>query len=293
MTSTHQIVISASRRTDIPAFYMDWFMAEIDKGAFEVVNPYNLRTRRVDAGPDRVHTIVFWSKNFLPFITGSCGQELRKMGYHLFFNFTINSTNRDLEPFVPELRARLDQLTYLCRHFGPQSITWRFDPICFYRQKNGPKKNNLSDFNRIAEFAANLGVKRCITSFMDIYPKVRRRLTSKIGFSLVEPTMSEKISLLSKMQDTLRGLKIDLAICCENEIMENLPVTQQLTKSSCIPNTLLMDLYGGRLSCKPDTGQRIAQGCGCSVAVDIGSYNFHPCYHNCLFCYGNPVHPPE
>ena len=80
-----KIVISASRRTDIPAFYMDWFMQQIEQGCFEVINPYNRKATVVTATPDNVHTIVFWSKNFGPFIEGGYGQMLAAMGYNLFF----------------------------------------------------------------------------------------------------------------------------------------------------------------------------------------------------------------
>ena len=124
---------------------------------------------------------------------------------------------------------------------------------------------------------------------MDDYPKIRRRLKSRSGFAFIEPTMTEKKVLLTKMNGVLKGLNIQLATCCENQVLENMPLTASISSSACISNALLMELYGGRLSCKQDTGQRVKQGCGCSVSVDIGSYNLHPCYHNCLFCYGNPV----
>ncbi|MBW1842194.1 MAG: DUF1848 family protein, partial [Deltaproteobacteria bacterium] len=94
-------VISASRRTDIPAFYMSWFMQRIQEGFFEVKNPYNHKITVVPAAPEEVHTIVFWSKNFGPFIQGKYGQTLAAMGYNLFFNFTINSDDSLLEPQVP------------------------------------------------------------------------------------------------------------------------------------------------------------------------------------------------
>ncbi len=87
MKSSQQIVISASRRTDIPAFYMSWFMQQIQKRSFEVINPYNRKKAVVPAIPDKVHTIVFWSKNFGPFIEGGHGQTLAAMGYNLFFQF--------------------------------------------------------------------------------------------------------------------------------------------------------------------------------------------------------------
>ena len=110
MTSESKIVISASRRTDIPGFYMPWFMKQIGRGFFEVVNPFNQHVAVVPVSAARVHTIVFWSKNFGPFIDKVYGRQLIKLGYHLFFNFTINSDNPNLEPHVPPLNERLTSL---------------------------------------------------------------------------------------------------------------------------------------------------------------------------------------
>ena len=107
MTTATKIVLSASRRTDIPAFYMPWFMAQIEKGQFTVVNPFNRKESIVPATPDHVHSIVFWSKDFGAFIKKGFGQQLQKRGYYLFFNFTINSDNPLLEPHVPPLHYAL------------------------------------------------------------------------------------------------------------------------------------------------------------------------------------------
>ena len=163
-----KIVISASRRTDIPAFYMDWFMEQIKQGKFKVKNPFNQKEYIVSALPSDVHTIVFWSKNFGPFIKKKYYNELIKIGYNLFFNFTINSFSPLLEPNIPPLKNRLEQLNFLADYFKPKSINWRFDPICFY-ETNNKIYDNLKDFETIAEKASEYGIKRCITSFMDNY----------------------------------------------------------------------------------------------------------------------------
>ena len=139
MNTSAKIVISASRRTDIPAFYMDWFMRQIERESFEVINPYNRHVSIHPATPDNIHTIVFWSKNFGPFIKGGFGEKLVKTGYNLFFNFTINSDSPLLEPNVPFLKERLDQLDFLTSKFGARSINWRFDPVCFYKTKQKNK----------------------------------------------------------------------------------------------------------------------------------------------------------
>ncbi len=283
-----RIVISASRRTDIPAFYMKWFMGRIKKGTFEVINPYNRRVSIIPAKPDKVHTIVFWSKNFGPFIKGRFGEELKQTGYNLFFNFTINSDSPLLEPNVPPLNERLNQLDYLCSHFNPVSINWRFDPICFYKTKKEKFKDNLNDFSIIANKASRCGIRRCITSFMDNYSKIQKRIASIPGFSFIEPPLERKKEIVLEMEKELVAKKISLQTCSEKELLEALPADSGISKSSCIPNDLLVEIFGGNLSFKKDSGQRVKRGCGCMVSADIGSYRLHPCYHNCLFCYANP-----
>jgi hypothetical protein len=288
MNRQKKTVISASRRTDIPAFYMDWFMRQIKNGTFAVVNPYNRRVSKVPASPANVHTIVFWSKNFGPFLDGSYGERLLEMGYHLYFSFTINSETRILEPHVPILKERLDQLTALCSRFNPQWIDWRFDPICFYRTENETIRNNIHDFSHIADIAASVGIERCIASFMDDYKKIQRRVRSLSGFSFIDPPLKEKTEILLSMSEELKELNIQLTLCCEKKLLEAQPAGGGVQQSSCIPNHRLKALFGGNISLERDKGQRIHSGCGCRVSVDIGSYHLHPCRHNCLFCYANP-----
>ena len=268
---------------------MDWFMEQIKKGAFDVVNPYNRRKFKVPATPDRVHTIVFWSKNFDPFIKGGFGRKLSEMGYNLFFNFTLNSNNALLEPRIPSLVLRLEQLRELTRDYDPRTLNWRFDPICFFRFDQQPVKDNLDDFSRIAVWASQCGISRCITSFMDDYAKIKKRIVSMLGFSFIDPVLSEKINILLKMEKELAGKNMDLYACCEKEVLDALPSWSSIRNSSCIPNDLFVEIFGGELSFKRDMGQRTERGCGCMVSMDIGSYHLHPCYHNCLFCYANPT----
>jgi hypothetical protein len=288
----YKIIISASRRTDIPAFYMPWFMGQVKKGSFEVTNPFNQRVSLVPATPDKVDTIVFWSKNFGPFLDKSYGEQLLKQGFHLFFNFTINSECTNLEPNVPPLKKRLEQLEHLCQRFGPKTINWRFDPLCFFKTEVGRLQDNLNDFAGIADKAAECGIVRCITSFMDHYPKIRRRLSTRPGFVFVDMSLEKKVEILRGMIKTFATGNINLSICCEKNLMEAFPRSLSVSGSSCIPGDLIRKLFGGRLSLKKDTGQRVKAGCGCTQSTDIGSYRLQPCYHNCLFCYANPASGP-
>jgi hypothetical protein len=284
-------ILSASRRTDIPAFYMDWFMASIEKGAFDVVNPYNQHHRQVPAGPSDVHSIVFWSKNFGPFLEGNFDRRLQQKGYNLFFNFTINTAVSILEPHVPPLRERIRQMAALSRRHDPRTITWRFDPVCFFRtRQNDAIRRNLGALATIADALADLGIRRCITSFVDLYRKILSRLPAA-GLDFVDPPLEVKCETLLAMQKILASKRIALGVCCEQSVLDALPPLSGIRSGECIPGPLLARIYGTDLTLKKDQGQRRSRGCTCNQAVDIGSYHHHPCFHNCIFCYANPREP--
>jgi hypothetical protein len=284
-----QIILSASRRTDIPAFYMPWFMSGIEAGRFEVINPYNQKISWVPGDVNQVHTIVFWSKNFGPFLENDYGKILAQRGYNLYFNFTINSENSVLEPFVPPLKNRLDQLTSLVNTFGAEAIQWRFDPICFFRSKSGNVQHNLDQFETIARHAARLGLHHCITSFVDLYRKVLRRVKKKDALELIAPPLRDKKSTLKKMAALLNNYQMQLQLCCEKELLTELTSYPFLGPSACIPSEHLIALYGPGISLAKDNHQRRSSGCTCGISKDIGSYHRHPCHHDCLFCYANPI----
>jgi hypothetical protein len=284
-----RIVISASRRTDIPAFFMPWFMECITAGRFEVQNPYNRQTSIVPATPEQVHSIVFWSKNFGPFLDQGYAGTLVQRGYGLFFNFTINSTQPVLEPGLPSLDERLEQLARLVETFGPDCVQWRFDPICFFKERSGHVGDNLDQFDTIASFAARLGLKTCITSFVDLYRKVLRRVKERHDLELIDPPMAQKVATAAQLADRLSKLGMQMQLCSEKDLLAQLPPDLGVTASSCIPNERLTTLYGPGISLARDGGQRRAAGCMCGASKDIGSYNLHPCRHNCLFCYANPA----
>ncbi len=287
MKRTIKQILSVSRRTDIPAFYMAWFMDQVARGSIDVVNPFNRQIRQVAVTPERIHTMVFWSKNFGPYLTGRYGEQLQAMGYHLYFNFTINSRSPILEPGVPALDERLGQLRQLCRRFGSASVQWRFDPICHFITPAGAIETNLDDFETIAAAAGECGITTCTTSFMDHYRKIERRTRDRIVF--VEPSPTEQVNVLLSMDQVLSPLGIGLDLCCEKKVLARLPVESTINAGACISGRRIMAVHGGRVSQRQDSGQRKTSGCGCTVSVDVGSYSLHPCHHNCQFCYANPA----
>ncbi len=288
MPAQNAIVISASRRTDIPAFYMPWFMQGIEAGAFEVEQPVSRKTRRVPATIPPVHTIVFWSKNYGPFLSGGFGERLAKRGYGLFFQFTLNPEDPVLEPRVPPLAERLAQLRGLVARFGAEAVNWRLDPVCVYRLgEAGILRDNLGGAALIADAAAAAGIRRCTTSLLDLYAKVRRRASGRPGVSFVDPPLEAKIERLLALEALLAARGIALFTCCEEELLGRLPASSTIRVGACIPSEHLVALYGGRLSFARDPGQRRTQGCLCRVSEDIGSYARQPCGHGCLYCYAN------
>lgn len=273
---------------------MDWFMDRLTRGYFDVENPYTRRLSTVPVSPDNTHTLVFWSKNVGPFIDGGYGPRLADMGYHLFFNVTLNSEDPILEPHVPPLNQRLDQLRQLADQNDPRAIIWRFDPICHYRDAHGRTKNNLGDAERIADHAGAAGIRRCVTSFADLYPKVLAR-ARKSGpvCQWIDPDPDQKIAIILWLETLLAERGIDLFLCCEEDLVDRLPDHSRVRASACIPSDLLIALFGTGISRAKDSGQRKSKGCGCGRSRDIGSYRLQPCFHDCLFCYANPRDPAE
>ncbi|HUU29767.1 MAG TPA: DUF1848 domain-containing protein [archaeon] len=275
-------VISASRRTDIPAFCMDWFLARLKLGSFLLTNPFNGQVRTVKADRDRVCAIVFWSKNFGPLLERA--GELT--GWPSVFNFTLNSEDRLLEPRVPPLKERLAQMRTLVELYGARAVRWRFDPVVFY-QVDGRVKDNLGAFEFLLDFAAGLKIKSCTISFMDPYRKIAAREKLLAGFRFIYPEpglMFEKASWMAR-RAAERGIK--LFTCCEAGLSSM--GIENLRPGRCIDHRLISQVYGCRLSGKPDTGQRRSSGCLCHQSVDIGSYREQPCRCGCLYCYANPI----
>lgn len=280
---------------------MDWFMEHIRMGYFEVKNPYRGLARTIEISTKSFHSIVFWSKNYGMLIDSNAGERLRDMGFHLYFNFTINSESPVLEPEILPIDQRLEQLKTLSSVFGPENIAWRFDPVCLYRtEPDGPIENNLSGFMRIAQKASEFGITKCVTSFLDMYPKILKRLTafSQKGFSapvFIDPPLEKKLEILRQMHAYIAKLGMGLSLCCEKELyhafndcaatpFDNPPVKE----NACIDGTLLKKNFGGLPETARDYGQRSGKGCKCTRSIDIGSYTDHPCFHNCLFCYAAP-----
>ena len=268
--------ISASRRTDIPAFFADEFFSAWKAGAVTYDGGHG-QSYTVSLKPDDVVGFIFWSKDFSRFIEHPGFGEL--IGRcNAVFHYTINDCAA-LEPHVAPLAGRVDTLRRLCDAAGPRRVLWRFDPICRWQNDAGAWHTNEAPFFDLLPRIASMGVMRCYFSFMSDYAK----LTSR-GVRFGSFTDEEKAGIAARMQDAAASFGIALHNCCNPEVPRLVP---GIRMAHCIDEELLRetDRFGVHpaLSIKPTR-----PGCGCYESRDIGSY-LRKCPHGCRYCYGNPV----
>ncbi len=274
-------IISASRRTDIPAFYLDWLVEGVKRGEVVVKGPYG-RVYRVKMTPDRVHTLVLWSKNFGPLLENREARRILDSYSQLYFLFTITGLGgTPWEQGVPPPERAMVQLRPLAEWWGPERIGLRFDPVVYWWEGK-ELRTNLYFFEKLAHVLEKVGIKRVIFSFVAWYPKARRR-TKMAGLEFYDPSVEEK----KRAQEYL--LKVASAHGLELEACSQPPqiLIPGIKRGSCINAELLSRLHpqGWKLSLPKDPGQRSL--CGCSKSIDIGSYSL-ACHHLCLYCYANP-----
>jgi hypothetical protein len=267
-------IISASRRSDIPAFHADWFMERVRAGFVEVHNPFvGGRFYRVSLRPEDVHSIVFWSKDYRPLLPYL--DELDARGLPLFFQFTITGLPQLYEPRVPPTEVTCETLIYLARRYGADKVNWRFDPLLFSAALQ-------EDYylQRFRELAAILEghTQRCIFSFVHFYAKVQRRIIRLAGMGVFDPPLERKRALSVQLAENAAAHGMGLYSCCSDELLQ-----PNVQKSHCIDGELLAELFPERpLTTKLQPSR---ETCGCSASRDIGAYN--SCDHACIYCYAN------
>lgn len=289
------VIISASRSTDIPAFYSEWFMNRLKAGYVKWINPFNQQPMYVSFEKARV--IVFWTKNAEPMLKHI--DELNKMGLNYYFTFTINDYEEEgLEPNVPSLTARIKTFQQLSNRIGKGKVVWRFDPLILSKtitvEKLLKRVENIG--NQLAGYTDKL-----VISFADIglYNRVSSNL-EKTDQGFREFGQEECRKIAEGLQKLNQKWKMTIATCSEKidlkpyGIVHNRCVDDELMIKLFSEDNYLMDFLGvdrqGSLldieNKRPnlkDKGQR--KECGCIISKDIGQYN--TCGHLCLYCYAN------
>lgn len=269
-------VISASRRTDIPAFYGEWFANRINQGSVLVVNPFNpSQSFNVSLNPDDIAAIVFWTKNPKPFFHHL--DLLDTKGYKFYFQFTITSAGEIFEDGVPSIGDGIDAFRELSQRYSPDHIQWRFDPIIMSNITGA--SFHLGKFHEICKQIKG-STKRCYFSFVDFYGKVKRAaedFKSKNNIEIFDVEDSEKIGIANKLAEIAGDYGITLYSCCGDFL-----VNDGIKKAHCIDAEILSVITDRPFS---NEERPTREGCGCVISKDIGSYD--TCIHGCVYCYAN------
>jgi DNA repair photolyase len=276
------MIISASRRTDIPAFYGEWFAERIREGYFIRVNPFNPEQRKqISLAKSEVDAIVFWTKNPAPFMKYL--PMLDAIGYNYYFLYTLNDYPALFEPGVPGLAARIDAFRQLSAALGPERVIWRYDPVIISRIT--PVEYHMENFARLVESLQG-STRRVILSFLDVYSKVKRRMEQLDPqgelnlIDLREAGEEERLDrLMAQVSNVASINSIEVFSCAEQLDLSRYGVKH----SSCIDAALLNRLFGLKLPPKKDPAQR--PECGCAPSADMGVYD--TCGFNCSYCYAN------
>lgn len=276
-------VISASRRTDLVAFFPEWFSSVLKEESARILGPSG-RTYTVDLNPVNVHTVVLWSKNFSNLINNAFSlQDILQKYDQLYLHFTITGLGGTfIEKEVPPPAQALLQLEPLIKIVGKaERISLRFDPVVYW-EEGGRLKTNLGFFEKLAPHLQSRGIKDVRFSFAQWYRKAKRR-AAKYDFSYVDPSLQEKKEATELLVQTARQYGLRLYSCSQNFLAE----VPGVSPSACIDGHLLQLLHPHKesASLKKDKSQR--QECRCTESVDIGSYTQF-CPHACLYCYANP-----
>ena len=311
--ATAPIIISASRSTDIPAFYARWFFNRLDKGYCVWYNPFNRQKMYVSFG--RCKVIVFWTKNpkpILPYL-----KELDKRGIHYYFQVTLNDyVNEGLEPNVPSVEQRIDTFRQLSDQIGHERMIWRFDPLIIT-----PTITPRMLLSRIWKIGNRLKgyTDKLVFSFVDVkaYRKVQNNLVKETNCFTKEDVETAEMNAMQR-QEVVEGLvklrevwasegwHVTLATCAEDIDL----AVYGIEHNRCIDGELMERVFGddyelvyylrtgkfpepdlfGLLPAIPDKQKNLKDKgqrkiCGCMVSKDIGMYN--TCRHFCIYCYAN------
>ncbi len=266
------MIISASRRCDLPAFQGDWFMNALRAGEVDVAHPFRPgQSRRVSLRRGDVDAFVFWSRDVRPFLRHL--REIDRGGYPYIFLITLTGYPTSLEPGVPEAAEAVLFFSELAGRIGRRRVVWRYDPVIF-TPETGPDFH-AANFARLADLLAPHAF-RAVVSFFDTYPKALRRLRrAGIDSAVAAGNPGQQADLLAGFAAAACRSGLEIQSCAEPAI------TAGVNPGKCVDERLLNDLFGLDLAYHKDPSQR--KLCLCQRSVDIGNYG--TCRHGCLYCY--------
>ena len=267
------MILSVSRRTDIPAFYSEWFFNRVKAGFADVVNPFNTKNiSRVKITPDVVDCIVFWTKDAAPMI----GRLDELKDYKYYFQFSVTPYDEDVEPGLLRNQSKRDIIhTFqkLSKKIGKDKVIWRYDPILLSRSHSVDWHFEQFDY-----LLKNLSpyTERCVISFVDLYKKTEHN-TKGLGIKdITEKDMKEIALGFSQIAE---NSELEIQSCSEKVDLEEFGIKH----GACIDKEIIENVIGAKFDLGKDKNQR--KECGCIESVEIGQYD--TCVHLCAYCYAN------
>ena len=264
------MILSASRRTDIPNYYSDWFFNRLQEGFLYVRNPMNAhQISKIDLSPDVIDCIVFWTKN--PRNMMNRLEELQ--GYDYYFQFSITGYGKDVEPNIPDKKEVIIPTFVELSKQIEKKVIWRYDPILLSERYT--IEYHLKAFEVIASKLSGY-TERVIISFVDLYTKTQRNTAD---LKIQEITKEKMIELANRMAEVAKKYSLIIETCAEEIELEAVGVQH----GSCIDKKLIEEIIDCKLTVGKDKNQR--DECGCYASVEIGTYN--TCLNGCRYCYAN------
>jgi len=264
------MILSVSRRTDIPAYYTDWFFNRLSEGFVYVRNPMNYyQVSKIVLNPDIIDCIVFWTKDPTQIIERL--DELKD--YNYYFQITITSYDESLERNIRDKRKIIDAFQKLSKKIGKEKVIWRYDPIIINEELN--IEYHTRKFEELASELSGY-TDLCIISFMDPYKKTERNMKSIKPVNITKQMMYE---IGSKLYEITKKYNLKINTCSEEIDLHEISIEH----GKCIDDKLISKIIGQEIKIEKDKNQR--KSCGCITSIDIGTYN--TCSNGCIYCYAN------
>ena len=265
------MIISASRRTDIPAYYSEWFWNRLREGYVLVRNPMNpYRVSRISLSSDVVDGIVFWTKNPIPMMDKL--DALRDYPYYI--QFTLTPYEKDVECALPPKREVLiPALRRLSERIGKERIVWRYDPILLNDRYT--VDHHVRMFRSMCDSLSGY-TDACTISFLDLYRNMRGRIDP---LGIRPPTAGQADEIACRFAEIAREYDLLINTCAEDGDYSRWGIGH----GACIDADRLSRIGGVPLKVGRDKNQR--SSCGCAESIDIG--NYHTCANGCVYCYAN------
>jgi hypothetical protein len=264
------MIISASRRTDLPAFYAEWVVQRFRAGYCLVPNPYYPeQVSRISLVPENVDVIVFWTRNPKPLLPHLA--EFTQRHFRFYFQYTLLANPPSLDPGALPLENSVSAFRALAEAIGPERVIWRYDPIILSSETDYDFHRRT--FERLAT-ALRGYTRRCVISLLDSYRKIEKRMK---GIEPLPPTGADFEALLRFLAQTAAVNSMEIQSCAEPASLE----PYGIRAGKCVDDAYIRDVFGLDVTHAKDPVQRPV--CGCVTSRDIGAYD--TCLAGCRYCY--------